>query len=147
MKTLNDYTKDPTTALFKQYGAFFAFTKEQFNEKKDPALQDSDYVTSRFGLIVPAKHQKEVMEGLAKVHADGIQADLAENGLENIIRREINNYEAMYTNDLSDVTSMMIHYGASVDQVKAVFKQMRIEEAEADALEEANADLRSQPKL
>jgi len=38
MKYLNDYTEDKQTELFKHTGSFFAFSKEQYKEERQPGV-------------------------------------------------------------------------------------------------------------
>ncbi|TFH89445.1 DUF7659 family protein [Vibrio ouci] len=126
MKYLSDYTEQAQTDLFDELGAFFAFTDKQFNEAKKEGV---NYVLLGMGLIVPSQHAKDFVERLAVIQEQGIAQDIAENGKEAIIRRELFNHECFYINDICDCVGALKEYGYSYDDIYQVFNHiLRTEE-------------------
>jgi hypothetical protein len=120
MKYLSDYTKDGIASALKFYGAFFAFSQDQFNAQKDPALT---YTNGPHGLIVPKDNLDALMADLDRVSTTAIAQDITENGLHNIILRELNNYECFYTGDYEDaLPSLLMYPGIDEAAIKEVFK-------------------------
>ena len=120
MKYLSHYTDEPLSALWEKHGAFFAFSNAQFEEKRDPELA---YVSLGAGLVCPKGHEKEVLEGMDKVVEEARKLDMAENGRDGIIKRELSNYECGYTHDLTDAFSALKPYGIPEEEIKEVFQQ------------------------
>ena len=118
MKYLSEYTEDKTTKLLNECGAFFAFSMDQFNKAK---VEGVKYVNGGMGLICPKEHIKAVREGVDKIHLEGIKQDLAENGKEGIIIRELNNYECYYTGDVEDCVDALKAYKIDQEEIEAVF--------------------------
>lgn len=126
MKYLSDYTEQAQTDLFDELGAFFAFSDKQFNEAKKEGI---NYVSVGMGLIVPSQHANNLVERLAIIQEQGIAQDIAENGKEAIIRRELFNHECFYTNDICDCVEALKEYGYSYDDIYQVFNHiLRTEE-------------------
>ncbi|MGD8232076.1 DUF7659 family protein [Vibrio sp. TRT 1302] len=122
MKYLSDYIQQPQTALFDELGAFFAFSNKQFDEAKKKGVE---YVSLGMGMIVPKNNAKKLVERLEEIQKEGIKQDIAENGKEAIIRRELSNHECFYTNDITDCVEKLEEYGYSYDDVYQVYRQWR----------------------
>lgn len=122
MKYLSDYTKDATSIAMEKYGAFFAFSVSQFNEKR---VEGVAYAQDGSGMIAPKENFKALVEELNKIHEDGIKQDIAENGIEAIIRRELNNHECDYTGDVTDAVDALEGYGVSHEQVLNVYRGIK----------------------
>ncbi|MGX9522959.1 DUF7659 family protein [Vibrio mediterranei] len=118
MKYLSDYTKDKQTELYDKTGAFFAFSKEQFEDGKKEGIE---YCHLFAGLICPRDTAQEVMAGLDKIQKEGIAQDIAENGKAAIIRRELFNHECFYTGDVTDCVEKLDGYGISQEEIVAVY--------------------------
>ena len=99
MNNLHNYTEKPINALLDKYGAFFAFSNEQF---RDQAIKAIRYCKAGDGLILPKIHVKNFNNDYKKIIKECIQKDINENGLDNIIERELVNYECYYTYDYND---------------------------------------------
>lgn len=119
MKYLTDYTKEPLDLAFKKYGAFFAFSKTQFEEQK---VEEVKYVSNGAGMIVPKDNYKALMEEMEEIHRIGIKQDIEENGITKIIKRELANYECDYTGEIEDAVEALEDYGISYEQVLNVFR-------------------------
>ena len=96
MKYLSDYTQEATTKALNAHGAFWAFSQSQFNEQKKEGVK---YVTMGSGLVCKSGHSQALADDLDAVRAAGIAQDIAENGLDGIIKRELYNHECFYTGD------------------------------------------------
>ena len=116
MKSLSDYTNHAQTEAFTRFGAFFAFSEKQFCEQGPPGVAYCELST---GLICPKEHAQALLEALVEINKQDIEQDIAENGIEAIIRREIANYECFYTRDISDCVEVLESYVASHNQVAA----------------------------
>ena len=119
MKYLTHYTEEEQTRIFKKYGVFFAFNNQQFAEQK---VEGVTYVNGPSGMIIPKEHVDKVIEELNICHEKGIAQDIAENGKNRIIRRELDNYECYYTHDISDAVDALEPYGITEAQVLKVFR-------------------------
>lgn len=118
MKYLTHYSQQGVTDLLNKYGAFFAFSDSQLNEHKKEGVE---YVSCGMGLICPKEFAMNMMKGL-KENAEKARAeDIAENGKENIIIRELANHEAYYTGDIEQTYDAVKSYGFTEDEVLKVF--------------------------
>lgn len=122
MKTLNTYTEQAISDLLATHGAFFAFSNDQFNEKKQP---DVKYVNCGSGLICPKANVTELLAGIQDVGKKGKEQDISENGIEAIIERELRNHEAFYTGDIEDTVDALVGYGITAEQVMGVYRKLR----------------------
>ena len=89
MKYLRDYTTEGMSKVFKTYGVFFAFSEEQFDDKK---VNGKKYVRFDGGMLCPKENQEAVIKELAEVIKKAIARDIKENSLNGIIKRELANH-------------------------------------------------------
>lgn len=131
MKYLTDYTQQAQTEMFNELGVFFAFSNEQFEEglikvRKNGILNKGEKLT-RFsnlnGMFAPSKNAKEVVERLKKIQIEGRKKDIAENGKEKIIERELHNHECFYTGDITDAVDKVKNYGYTYDDVLKIYRE------------------------
>ena len=122
MKFLSDYTNAAMTAALQKSGAFFAFSTKQFDEQKKEGVQ---YVAMDAGMICPKENANQVWKDIANVVAEGIRQDIAENGIDAIIERELFNYESFYTGDLEPVTDALKDYGVTYDQIRLKYNELQ----------------------
>jgi hypothetical protein len=118
MKYLQDYMNERQTASLDKAGAFFAFSTKQFDEQKKP---DTVYVNGPAGMICPKDTLSTLVTELDTIYRESIAQDIAENGLNAIIRRELNNHEAYYTRDIETTVAALTDYPVTVDDIRAVF--------------------------
>lgn len=121
MKTLSFYLNDKQTKLFDETGAFFAFSQEQFDKSKK---EDVEYVSLNGGLVCPKDNVADLLNGMKSTYAEAIQEDIAENGIDKIIRRELINHEAGYTMDIEQTFDSLRAYGVTEEQVQKTFNSM-----------------------
>jgi len=121
MKYLQDYTEKATSKLFKDNGAFFAFSDKQFEEAKDKKIPNKDYCNMFAGMVAPKKNSDNIIAGLKKITKEGIKQDIKENGIIGIIKRELGNHECYYTGDYSTAFESLDGYNITLNQVKEVY--------------------------
>ncbi|MDD5394302.1 MAG: hypothetical protein PHE17_14910 [Thiothrix sp.] len=121
MKSRQDYHGQGMTAIFEQYGAFFAFGKDQYDNHAKVGVE---YIHLGSGLHVPKNHAKAVGDALAENARKAVQQDIDENGIDAIIRHELANHEYGYTWDITDTLSALEPYGVTAKQVKAIADAM-----------------------
>lgn len=122
MKYLQDYMEEAQTKAFDKAGAFFAYSNKQYEEQKQPGIR---YVSMGLGLICPKETSATLMDELAAIAKQGIKDDLAENGKEGVIKRELANHECFYTGDPSGAIEALEGYGISDEDIIAVFNAGR----------------------
>jgi len=121
MKFLQDYMQEEQTNLFNQVGAFFAFNDSQFESSKQGDLK---YTFLGSGMFCPTEHVQTLINGLDAILERAIRQDLAENGKDKIIERELGNYECFYTYNLEPAKAALSAYGFSENDIKEVFKRL-----------------------
>jgi len=95
------------TKAFNDAGAFFAFSDDQYNKA---AVEGVKYCSMGAGLIAPVDNAVALRSELDRLYAESIKADLADNGINPIIRRELFNYECFYSGDISDCVEALKDY-------------------------------------
>lgn len=108
------------TDALETNGAFFAFGDKQFNEQKVDGVK---YANLGAGLICPVDNAKAFMTTFDKAVKQRVSDDLAENGIENIIMRELASHECYYTGDISDCVDKLEDYPVTFDQIQAVYRR------------------------
>lgn len=120
MKYLNDYTEDQINKIMEQYGAFFAFSNQQFDEKKKEGIK---YVSCGAGLICPKDNAMQLMKDVIDVGQKGRKQDIQENGHEAIIKRELINHEAYYTGDVDSTVDALDGYNITREAIVAIYNK------------------------
>ena len=118
MKYLQDYMENRQTALFKETNTFFAFSQKQFSEGEKEGIT---YINMGSGMLCDKRYVEKLTKGLHKIYNDSIQQDIKENGIKNIIKRELANHEAWYTMDIKDTCDKLKDYPISKKQIKEIF--------------------------
>lgn len=124
MKYLSNYVEDAQTELFKETGAFFAFSNEQFSEgvKKVGANKENKVMSFGMGGYVLSKNIDLLINGLNNINKKGIELDIKENGIKNIIWRELANYETQITGDILNTVEALADYGITSAEIRKVYK-------------------------
>jgi len=120
MKSLSDYTQQAQTKAFDDNGAFFSFGQKQFDEKKQEGVK---YAHLGSGLICPSENAQTLIDQLDTIHTTAIKQDIAENGVKNIIHRELANHETQITLNFTDTIEALEDYGITAEQIKAEWKE------------------------
>ena len=109
-----------TVALDKA-GAFFALSTKQFEKQKKP---NTTYVNGHAGMICPKDTLTTLLKELDEIYKSSIAQDLAENGAQAIIIRELNNHEAYYTGDIESTVEALSDYPypITIEAIQKIFK-------------------------
>lgn len=125
---LNKHFDSEFTKLLEKYNGFFAFGSRQFDEAKKEWYR---YVNMWGGLLIgrPEDSQENAQtyadrfySELEAVTKESARLDLEEYGLQRIIKYELDNHEAGYTWDIQPAFEALEKYGATLDQVRLVFR-------------------------
>lgn len=128
MKYLQDYLTEKQSKLFEKYGVFFAFNNDQWDEAVDKTIDKKDYSHIMSGMYCPTKNAAEFIVEHALVVKAAVEEDIAENGLNLIIRRELSNHECYYTGDIDDAVDKLVPmYPVTVEDIWHVFKNKQYE--------------------
>jgi len=128
MKYLNNYVQDEQTKLFDKTGTFFAFGNDQFvkgieKNVKPLGLSKPVKITDcGAGMFTPSVNYKELADGLKNINTAGIKQDIAENGINNIIHRELANHECQISMDITDAVEKLEDYGITRKQIREQWK-------------------------
>ncbi len=76
------------------------------------------------GLICPVDKTKQLFDRLEQINKEGVAQDIAENGKEAIIRRELFNHECFYVGDIIDCVEKLADYGYSYDDIYQVYSHI-----------------------
>lgn len=120
IKYLSHYLEEGQTTTFKKHGAFFAFSNEQFEEKREP---NTAYASMPRGLFVPKENIQRFILDFNSVYAKAIQQDVADNGIDAIIWRELANYETQLVRDPSDAIDALKAYGIEPEKIQQEFSK------------------------
>lgn len=124
MKYLSQYMEAKQTTAFNKAGAFFAFSNKQFNEARKEGVK---YTNMGGGMICPKDTADTLAEELHTIYIDSIAEDIKDNGLNAIIRRELNNHEAYYTNDTTSTAEALSDYPITEADIIRVFHNKNAE--------------------
>ena len=119
----SNYIEAKQSALFTEYGVFFAFGDKQLKEKAKP---NTEYVALGMGMVMPKQKNKEVyvefFKKLNDISDESIKLDIKENGKKKIIWRELANHEASYTGSANQTIDALEGYGFTEEEIKAELK-------------------------
>lgn len=119
MKYLQDYMSDKQTKAFNNAGAFFAFSNEQLEKRKKQGVK---YANMGGGLVCPIDNCNTLKNELEKIYKEAIKQDIQENGLNAIIRRELNNHECYYTGNIDDCVEELADYPVTETDILKVYR-------------------------
>lgn len=119
MATTQQNTDNALSKLWDENGAFFAFSNQQYAEKKKDGVI---YVSLIGGLLCPKENVDAVLKGMKEITENARKKDIEENGIEQIIYRELANHEAWYTYEIEDTMDALEGYpGVTEELVWKVF--------------------------
>lgn len=107
--------RDEQSKTIAEHGAFFAFSKIQYDSKRKP---DVKYTTIATGLVCPDTQIESLDKALTDLIDKFIQQDLAENTLKEIIWRELGNHEVQFSGDLTAVEEALSDHKITPAQIK-----------------------------
>lgn len=126
MKYLHDYVQEAQTKLFEECGVFFAFSEKQLKEgcEKVGATVDNRVMSFGHGGYLLSKHYEKFEKGMEQIQKEGMAQDIAENGLEAIIERELANYETQLNGDWKQILEVLEDYeGVTEEMVLSSYKK------------------------
>ena len=119
MKYLSDYMNDKQSALFKETGAFFAFSSEQMKKERVDGVK---YASLGVGMICPIDNVDKLIDGIETIQKESIKEDIKDNGVSGIIQRELGNHECQITGDIDNVVEALEPYGIDRDRIMMEWK-------------------------
>ena len=112
-------TQDRISKALKDNGAFFAFSKKQFDEQ---AIQGTKYTYCGSGMVAPKNKAKKLLEDLEQARLKGVKDRIAKHTLEEIIQYELANYECQYFFDEELILEVTKDYGATAEMIQEQYK-------------------------
>lgn len=128
MKYLQDYIEEEQSKLLEDFGVFFAFNDEQFKEgaeqNKHLKPEGTKWASLGAGMYMPSVLVDAFNDAHKLCVEKGVQKDLAENGREAILERELGNYEIGLAwdgyND-PNFRSAIKDYGFTEEEIKQAY--------------------------
>jgi hypothetical protein len=120
-----EYQEREQTKLFNKYGVFFAFSNEQFKEGVDKvgASPENKVVSLGAGMYCLSKNKEELLKGMKAITKNKVAKDIKDNGIDNIIVRELYNYETFISYNFDDVKEALKPYNVSDEQISKAFRK------------------------
>ena len=115
VRSLNYYIDKPVEALMQEYGAFFAFSNKQYEEK---AIEGITYARLVGGLVIPKYNAESFLERYTAIYEEGIAKRIEDSSIKDIIWYELGNYEVQLTGDLTDVIEALHDYPITEEQIR-----------------------------
>ncbi len=132
MENFTDFIADKNTMLLNKYGAFFAFSQDQFEKSREAGVE---YISAH-GLVVPKTKAKSYFDERNSMTIKAKEEYLKVYDLKDIIRYELFNYEAFYTYSIEDSLEALEFFGANKEQVQKVFKIVAKEQEKKEEIED-----------
>jgi hydroxymethylpyrimidine pyrophosphatase-like HAD family hydrolase len=107
MKNLFEILKPKTAELFKNNGAFFAYSNKQFNEQKKEGIE---YVNILGGLIGPKDKAKFILSEMERLYDESVIEHVKNETPEKIISYEYFNHETQLTGDINTIIDLFSEY-------------------------------------
>lgn len=116
MKSLDSYTDEKISELLNENGAFFAFNDRQFNEQASPEKLYSS-VSWLPGLCIPNENCEAVINGLERIHDEGIRQQVSQHSADEIIQYHYFNYECQISYDNTDALNALEPYRVKFPEI------------------------------
>ena len=118
-KSVKDITDKLLSKVFKEHDVFFAFSKEQIEEQKKPGVQYR--VNSSMGMFYNIEKEDTIYLEIDKAIEEAQRIDKELHTKEQIILRELINYECFYICDFTDVVEPLQGYGYTLQDIQTIF--------------------------
>lgn len=112
-------TQDEISQVLDQYGAFFAFSNNQFEEKRKEGVK---YVSLGAGLIAPKGTGQKIVDGIEAARKNGVAQDKKEKTNKQIIWDAFANYECQIVGSPEDAIEALDGYGFSDEEIQKEWK-------------------------
>jgi len=126
MKYLSDYIEAEQKEVFKKCGVFFAFSKEQFKKGCESvgATVENKVTDIGYGSYCLSINVDSYVKEMEEIHAKGVQRDIKENGIKEIILRELGNYETQITGRWREAYEVLEDYeGVTEELVLKIYRE------------------------
>lgn len=120
-KPFTEYTNEATATIYDDFGAFWAFSSQQFEDAKKPGV-----IYTRFwgGCFAPADRAGDFIKKYTETLNACRKKFVAENDRAAIILYELNNYESFYTYDTTEAAAALAEYGiTNAAEIQKVFNE------------------------
>src|SRR5690606_17950952 len=95
------------TELFKNNGAFFAYSNKQFNEQKKEGIQ---YINILAGLMAPKDKAKFILSEMERLYDESVIEHVKNETAEKIISYEYFNHETQLTGETNSIVDLFTEY-------------------------------------
>lgn len=120
-KEVQGQIDDLLSEVFKRHDVFFAFSEAQVEEQKKEGIE---YAYNRsLNMFYNIKSRGKVIKEMEAAVDEGIALDKQLNTKEQIIIRELLNYECFYTGSPADAIEKLEDYDYTKEEVVEVFKK------------------------
>lgn len=106
--------------LFKKHGIIFAFSTQQFNEKKQEGVK---YVSLGAGILCPKENAEAYLKESENFSKTVIEKMKEKFSKEKIISYALSNYECYYTYNFHEAYKNLnaLGFNYNIDEVRSVF--------------------------
>ena len=120
MKYLSDYIEAGQTEILKKHKAFFAFSNKQVDERKQEGVE---YTYLGNNLFCPTNNAQQLFKEISENFDKAIEQDKTDHTKDQIILRELNNYESFLIMDMSNAVQALNPYGYSIKDIQKVYNK------------------------
>ena len=118
-KSVKDITDKLLSKVFKEHDVFFAFNKEQIEEGKKEGVK---YIANKsLNMFYNIEKKDTIYLEMDNAIEEAQRIDKELHTKEQIILRELINYECFYICDFTDVVEPLEAYGYTVKDIQPIF--------------------------
>lgn len=114
MKRFN--TDAVLNSALQSNGAFFAFSKSQFEEQKQEGI---NYISIGHGMVCPSENIDKLIHEMENISKNRISWELENNTKKEIIWYELANHECQIVGNYSEVVELLTEYGITREEIAA----------------------------
>ena len=118
-KSVKEITDKLLSKVFKEHDVFFAFNREQIEEQKKPGIKYR--ANSSMGMFYNIEKKDTIYLEIDKAIEEAQRIDKELHTKEQIILRELINYECFYICDFTDVVEPLQDYGYTLQDIRSIF--------------------------
>lgn len=116
---IKDTTDKLLSKVFRDNDVFFAFNREQIEEGKKPGIKYA--YNSSMGMFYNIEKEDTIYLEIDKAIEEAQAIDKQLHTKEQIILRELINYECFYICDFTDVVEPLQAYGYTIQDIQPIF--------------------------
>lgn len=118
-KSVKDITDKLLSKVFKEHDVFFAFSQEQIEEQKKLGIKYR--VNSSMNMFYNIEKKDTIYLEMDNAIEEAQRIDKELHTKEQIILRELINYECFYICDFTDVVEPLQAYGYTLQDIQPIF--------------------------